>query len=908
MATVEGEQAAKERVRMARQQRPLKLHAQFSWMDSGSLRFDTFDPIEEEQEATLADRRDSSPNGQPGAKSSRKFECAPCEKVYTERRTLTRHFTTPEHCIKLGLPVASHACSYCRRTYTRDDHRKRHEQEVHLQIKRRRPPRQRSAREGQPRYRDAGDAERPNQHADSSSPPDLWSIYAELEDTSRAAKVTRTMAPFNEPEQCSSGTQQRLLSSEAMEHSEVSISSSETLRNDSRSASVHDSGCEIVVSGSVMAAEKTTDPIEPRDTDSASVRSNSTIGSLRTVLQRPITALNRPREALVRSGASARPRTRGRGELCVLCRRRFGRTGEEVRAHLHAHFLEFTSQHLCGVCRIGFAHETDLRWHQRCANGGHCGFEFKHNESCQGHHAPSTGIDSLSDNDRMRLCVGLRHWEQAQLRSYMSDVDDVLRELPPTSEDCWSVGAICRRSLASVSIIFSRLDLNSAPDCLEHQEAPSPRSPKKDTGPMTNKSKRTLYQGTRQASKAYRLVAAAGESDAQLDNLLSAAATCGNVSEAKRLLWAGADVNGRRSSFVATPATLAACSGHVGMLALLFDYGGNLTHPVFVEQSCLSSLANDHDRPLVVAYSRAPDFNCKERSYVVADALAREQPSIEVSCVYSERNEGLVELMQCTLAIDRGDDDEDYLIVPRSVVCQFSMEDLPAGIALCHAIECGHTEVAVLLCQKSGIGRNAIAVRLAADQSRHELLSKMLRTSQLASEAVKADASILRSAAFGKCDDTVDVLLQYSSNQGIRAVLRDAVARERPDVVTLICSKTVAFVDPLDRRFDCRLPFRWTNVDAAAVKTAIDTCNQNGRRIDYARTFLLLATTDPEQRVHVRQVLYDGGVELDTIFWAARVIENYEHRELLSLFKTGTEEEVEPFLNSEEQLRVCPAL
>lgn len=64
------------------------------------------------------------------------YDCDLCRKSYTEKRSLLRHFKTPTHCKAAGLRVPSYSCKYCGQHMSRQDLCLRHENEVHLSLKR----------------------------------------------------------------------------------------------------------------------------------------------------------------------------------------------------------------------------------------------------------------------------------------------------------------------------------------------------------------------------------------------------------------------------------------------------------------------------------------------------------------------------------------------------------------------------------------------------------------------------------------------------------------------------------------------------------------------------------------------------------------------------------------------------
>lgn len=90
--------------------------------------------IEEKQESHT-----SQATAQDGTAAKRQrlgFQCDVCRSSYAEKRSLVRHRRTSAGCSGHGYDSTQHRCSYCSRTFTRDDIRKRHEKEKHLKLKR----------------------------------------------------------------------------------------------------------------------------------------------------------------------------------------------------------------------------------------------------------------------------------------------------------------------------------------------------------------------------------------------------------------------------------------------------------------------------------------------------------------------------------------------------------------------------------------------------------------------------------------------------------------------------------------------------------------------------------------------------------------------------------------------------
>lgn len=390
-----------------------------------------------------------------------------------------------------------------------------------------------------------------------------------------------------------------------------------------------------------------------------------------------------------------------------------------------------------------------------------------------------------------------------------------------------------------------------------------------------------LYDTTRRLSWAYRRVAADGASDTRIDNLLCAAASCGNVAKARHLLWEGADVNGLRSLYAATPAMLALVGDHVDMVELLFEYGGHFNQPVFIPRNYVDELGAGTSRGLLQSVYRSHKVVMAKEESCLASLLVKSsrRARFELSTLHPELDIEQLQDLQCSLAAGFGEDEDDYLLVPHSIVRDFRLPDLAQGVALCYAVEHGQIQMTLRLLGHGAVpGSSAIAVRLAADQNRPELLDAMLRSCREAAAAVMADVSILQSAAFGLCEDAVDVLLQYVNSAQIKAVLNCAVARGRVAVVRMICAKTIGFDDPLDRTYGPRLagsPPQATSMDA--VRRMIESCVLQHGKVDFAQAFVLLATANIARRPAVCQLLLDAGVGEHAVVKVLRATASFEH-------------------------------
>lgn len=291
-------------------------------------------------------------------------------------------------------------------------------------------------------------------------------------------------------------------------------------------------------------------------------------------------------------------------QSCIFCEQSFHEDLEKLLPHLREHLNSLKSEFLCSICKIGFVHKRDLQKHVMCADMvGHCGFNFKHNTHCMGHHPPETGLqkDELTDFDRYRMCVQLRHWEQSQLRAYMAEIERLIatRNRPPSV--CYSIEALFRRSKGSMSSYAFSIDtLRSAP-CdrnadgqmdvrglegrlqkmsLNKPASSSPHTKKKlprlpQSGSNLNKS---LYNAATSGDliQIAKLVNSGADPSASLGDqpILSAAAYWADVDTVKLLLDLGAQATAPDAKY-GCALSRAARAGKADVVKLLLDHGAD---------------------------------------------------------------------------------------------------------------------------------------------------------------------------------------------------------------------------------------------------------------------------------------------------------------------------------------------
>lgn len=128
---------------------------------------------------------------------------------------------------------------------------------------------------------------------------------------------------------------------------------------------------------------------------------------------------------------------------CTICGQEFEIFDEAALfKHLTGHLRDVKeAPYRCDKCALGFAHAADLRYHLRNAASGSCGYSFKHETACSGHHPRAQsflayaifnqGIEQRPllgphERDSVRFALAVRNWEQSQLGAYSSTFSDLI--------------------------------------------------------------------------------------------------------------------------------------------------------------------------------------------------------------------------------------------------------------------------------------------------------------------------------------------------------------------------------------------------------------------------------------------------------------------------------------------------
>lgn len=149
--------------------------------------------------------------------------------------------------------------------------------------------------------------------------------------------------------------------------------------------------------------------------------------------------------------------------FCDLCGEGFWSDGEDLAEHIGQHSLNFSEKrHKCDECRIFFANEKDRDRHLQSANlTQHCGFTFRHNGPCTGHHPPTYTKSSLI-SDHALMQKHLWSWELSQFRTHRVAVATILAETLHGSADPHMSLADCKRTYASMLPHFAAAHAQSA--------------------------------------------------------------------------------------------------------------------------------------------------------------------------------------------------------------------------------------------------------------------------------------------------------------------------------------------------------------------------------------------------------------------------------------------------------------
>ncbi|KAK4626671.1 hypothetical protein CLAFUW4_04627 [Fulvia fulva] len=386
------------------------------------------------------------------------FNCVHCNMAFTEKRALARHKKTDHHRRQLGLPPdRKHACHICGKHFTRGHDLKRHQNEQHADIGGAMEILSGGSEQSSDRSPPVEDylpmpIPQGLSHGKAIAPPAVMDLGPPGLPPARPLPIPdySALPEEAEPRRCSETTTQRASEPKHARRSrsmQAIMKQEQTLRDLEGEADAAPT-----VSSQESVPQLTSGASSDTDMESDRVselfpplQSRSTTGDLRltSMLENKISSYGREVD-------SWQP------VMCAMCGNAFEDDAEELVKHLRRHLDNFKGKHRCKECKIDFIHAEDLERHQQSVIAdGTCGFNFPHR--CTGHHPPSSGVNAgqLTDFDRVRLCVRLQEWEQAQLQAYIAEINDLTMARQQRKLTRWSDilrGTSRRSSLCSFAI------------------------------------------------------------------------------------------------------------------------------------------------------------------------------------------------------------------------------------------------------------------------------------------------------------------------------------------------------------------------------------------------------------------------------------------------------------------------
>ncbi|WPH00881.1 Hypothetical protein R9X50_00371300 [Acrodontium crateriforme] len=444
------------------------------------------------------------------------YRCEACNKSYTERRALARHRHSDLHRRTTNQPLTQkYPCSTCGKTFQRNHDRQRHENEMHKGLKRS------GITKREHEKSDADDAPRrkvKRTHSARGSvslsqpprPPPVsnWQYWNE----ESAAVVTPWCI---EPTESRSKSSHSSKTGTSWSHaSSVSPRATPSLRAPSESNSLNlppanlrgqtwfadesssdDESLDVLMKDTPLsqlslrtmssAGDSAIDmsqdreakfpsitTLDFRDFDPASAKAamSSQVSLIESTRALQIPPRHATSSTLLMRGKVRRIGLRSRDTTrCIFCKDVFEDEPEKLLPHLQKH-LDMLKRDTfkCALCDLPFANEADLRSHTTSAKSkGNCGIDFEHTTPCTGHHPFVPGDDAHTNPDNVdanRMRATLTNWEQAQLQSYIAEINELIEAREKRVSSVFSIEALMRRSRNSVaSFAFSVATHTSAP-------------------------------------------------------------------------------------------------------------------------------------------------------------------------------------------------------------------------------------------------------------------------------------------------------------------------------------------------------------------------------------------------------------------------------------------------------------
>jgi hypothetical protein len=430
------------------------------------------------------------------------IECVPCDKIFTEKRSLYRHQRESDaHCTQHKSPPESFSCDQCGKVYRRLDYLRKHIRKsghvsrlfggqpdgVHQEM--RNVTQQYSSHASQPSQRSLSRPQDTNVAttllwSDSTlafarhDPTECYAstaYYSGVGDTidSVLATYQRQTETYSQafaisaavPDLASLGC-----AAASSEHDWTADQSSIINQGTSFSAPSNEmTPAASKLSPASFVIEVATEADHDKDDDAG----------LAALVDRSLNLLDVPYRSAnpVSEGRNLRPNQIRFPTPCPLCGYEFGLgPGDDgdVEAHIRRHTQRMEaidtdtvsdSEATCTVCQIHFLDTRDLRRHQesvRLRTGRSCGFAFDHKErACTGHHPPT--LDGQVDSDHRRFKYFLREWEDLHRHAFREYVDDYSEGMAPTNAPPYKEIPRQRAFNENVEAYSKGLELTSRP-------------------------------------------------------------------------------------------------------------------------------------------------------------------------------------------------------------------------------------------------------------------------------------------------------------------------------------------------------------------------------------------------------------------------------------------------------------
>ncbi|KAK5122568.1 hypothetical protein LTR85_003831 [Meristemomyces frigidus] len=256
---------------------------------------------------------------------------------------------------------------------------------------------------------------------------------------------------------------------------------------------------------------------------------------------------------------------------CPICRQRYEFDTEKLRDHFRRHLQEYSDEHLCDACHIGFSHAKDLLHHQVCAMNGSCGFQFEHSRPCRGHHPPSGDGAGEVETDHFKLGYAIRGWETCQLDLAIAHARALQYLRSKKQKTSFTSLPEIRwvRRLSKSSLQYSLHSWLSEPYDVEPNKKLNMSDIVEELGKLTLDSRIGLIRHN--AAKLGYMRRVTGIDD---EKGLLCAARLGDLSVVKQLVQGGADVD--RSGPDGTALMAAAANGRYHCARILLEAGAKV--------------------------------------------------------------------------------------------------------------------------------------------------------------------------------------------------------------------------------------------------------------------------------------------------------------------------------------------